>query len=109
MKSKGIIRRFDDLGRISIPKEFRKLLGIKNGSPVEIYTSKLQGDKKEPCIVLLPYAVEVEGLLESLTDALCDLCQDSDAESKILYHIEGIRSACANNSKSSVIPPDTRG
>ncbi len=38
MKSTGIVRRIDDLGRIVIPKETRKILGISNGDPVEIYT-----------------------------------------------------------------------
>lgn len=36
MKSKGIVRNIDELGRIVIPKEMRKVLGISNGSPVEI-------------------------------------------------------------------------
>ena len=30
MKSTGVIRRIDDLGRIVIPKEIRKNLRIKN-------------------------------------------------------------------------------
>lgn len=30
------IRRIDDLGRIVIPKEIRKKLGIKEGAPMEI-------------------------------------------------------------------------
>lgn len=35
----GIIRRIDDLGRIVIPKEIRKTIKIKEGSPMEIYVS----------------------------------------------------------------------
>lgn len=35
-ESKGIIRRIDDLGRIVIPREYRKLHGIELGDPVEI-------------------------------------------------------------------------
>ena len=38
MKSTGIIRRIDDLGRIVIPKEMRKNLRIKSGENLEIYT-----------------------------------------------------------------------
>lgn len=38
MKATGIVRRIDDLGRVVIPKETRKILGISNGDPVEIYT-----------------------------------------------------------------------
>ncbi len=36
MKSKGIVRRIDDLGRIVIPKEIRKTLRIGEGDKVEI-------------------------------------------------------------------------
>ena len=34
--STGIIRRMDDLGRITIPKEIRENLGIEDGTPMEI-------------------------------------------------------------------------
>lgn len=40
MKSTGIVRRVDDLGRIVIPKELRSHLSIKSGSPLEIYTDE---------------------------------------------------------------------
>lgn len=32
----GIIKRIDDLGRIVIPQEIRKMLSIKSGDPLEI-------------------------------------------------------------------------
>lgn len=37
MKTTGIIRRIDDLGRIVIPKELRRSLRIKNGDSLEIF------------------------------------------------------------------------
>lgn len=37
MKSTGIIRRTDDLGRIVIPKELRKSFGIEENTPLEIF------------------------------------------------------------------------
>ena len=43
MKATGIVRRFDDLGRIVIPKEIRrKLFGTKctDGEPMEIFMDK---------------------------------------------------------------------
>ena len=43
MKETGIVRRFDELGRINIPKEIRrKLFGTKctDGEPMEIFMNK---------------------------------------------------------------------
>lgn len=37
MKSTGTIRRFDDLGRIVIPREIRKKLEIKEGQCAEVF------------------------------------------------------------------------
>lgn len=38
MKSTGIVRRIDDLGRVVIPKEIRNTLHIKEGDALEIFT-----------------------------------------------------------------------
>lgn len=35
----GIIRNIDDLGRIVIPKEMRRALGVREGEQMEIFTS----------------------------------------------------------------------
>ncbi len=40
MKSTGIVRRIDELGRIVIPKEIRKNLKIKDGEPLEIFINQ---------------------------------------------------------------------
>ena len=40
MKSTGIVRHIDELGRIVVPKEIRKKLGIANTDPVEIYVEE---------------------------------------------------------------------
>ncbi len=37
MKSTGIVRRIDDLGRIVIPKEMRKTLKINKNEPLEMF------------------------------------------------------------------------
>lgn len=37
MKNTGIVRRIDDLGRVVLPKELRRILGIQDGDPMEIY------------------------------------------------------------------------
>lgn len=48
MKSTGIVRNVDELGRIVIPKEMRKKMDIANNDPVEIY---VEGEK----IILTKY------------------------------------------------------
>ncbi|AGG05576.1 MULTISPECIES: AbrB/MazE/SpoVT family DNA-binding domain-containing protein [Bacillus cereus group] len=37
MKSTGVTRRVDELGRIVIPKELRRTLGIVEKDPIEIF------------------------------------------------------------------------
>lgn len=39
MRATGIIRRVDDLGRVVIPKEVRRSMRIKEGDPLEIFTT----------------------------------------------------------------------
>ena len=36
MKTKGMIRHLDQLGRLVLPKEYRKVLQIELGDPVEM-------------------------------------------------------------------------
>lgn len=40
MKATGVVRRIDDLGRVVIPKEIRRTLRIREGSPLEIFTDR---------------------------------------------------------------------
>lgn len=49
MKATGIIRRMDDLGRVGIPREVRRALGIREGSTFEIYITDDGG------VCFLPY------------------------------------------------------
>ena len=37
MKATGIIRRIDDLGRVVIPREIRRSMGIHDGDALEIF------------------------------------------------------------------------
>ena len=38
MKSTGIVRKVDELGRVVLPIELRRTFNIKEGDPVEVYT-----------------------------------------------------------------------
>ena len=50
MKATGIVRRIDDLGRIVIPKEIRRSLGVCEGDTMEIFI-----DHENNGIVLCQY------------------------------------------------------
>ena len=50
MKSTGIVRKVDELGRVVLPIELRRTLGIEEKDPLEIY---MDG----PSIVLRKYQV----------------------------------------------------
>ena len=39
MKATGVVRKIDELGRVVIPKELRKVYGIEEGTPVEFYST----------------------------------------------------------------------
>lgn len=56
MKSTGIVRRIDDLGRVVIPKEIRRTLNLKEGDPLEIYTDN------EGSLILRKYRTETENI-----------------------------------------------
>ena len=69
MKATGIVRRFDDLGRIVIPKEIRRqLFGTKytDGEPMEIFM-----DKDD--IILRKYE-------ENKSDDVCEWEKDEHSE-----------------------------
>ena len=40
MKSTGIVRAIDELGRVVVPKELRRTMNIDTGDTMEIFTSE---------------------------------------------------------------------
>lgn len=40
MKSTGIVRKIDQLGRLVVPKELRRILNINIGDPMEIFVEE---------------------------------------------------------------------
>lgn len=61
MKSTGIVRKVDDLGRIVLPKELRKILNIDERDPLEIFVdgSYIMLQKYEPSCIFCGSADEV--------------------------------------------------
>jgi stage V sporulation protein T len=75
MNATGIIRRVDDLGRIVLPKEVRRKVGISEGTPMEIFIS-------DEGIMLKKYYLEgeLESIAKSLMEAVEDMCVDLGPE-----------------------------
>lgn len=69
MKATGIIRRIDDLGRVVIPKEIRKICRIREGDALEIYI-------QDGAVVFKKYSPI--GMLDEVTRDLCDHYQNKN-------------------------------
>lgn len=55
MKATGIVRRVDDLGRIVIPKEIRRNIGLREGEAVELFL-------EDNCVCFKKYSPSDEDL-----------------------------------------------
>ena len=79
MKSTGVVRRLDNLGRIVIPIEIRKALRIDLNDELEIYT---KGDqvvlKKYECGCI--FCGETRNLAEYRDKPVCRKCLDEMKE-----------------------------
>ena len=73
MKSTGIVRKVDELGRIVLPIELRRTLDISLRDPLEIY---VEGE----CIVLKKY------------NPSCIFC--GSKENIFVYHEKNVCSGC---------------
>lgn len=75
MKATGIVRRIDDLGRIVIPKEIRRTMRIREGDPMEIFTSR-EGEillkKYSPVGEIGEFAATIaESMAQTLGELVC--------------------------------------
>ena len=64
MKATGIVRRVDDLGRVVIPKEIRRSMGIKEGEPLEIFLENDAVIFRRYCYNLVDEVERVAKLIE---------------------------------------------
>ena len=72
MKSTGIIRRIDDLGRVVIPKEVRRILNLQEGDPMELFVA-------DEMLCLQKYYAE-DGYIERIKNLIASLNEDSYME-----------------------------
>lgn len=81
MKSTGIVRRIDELGRIVLPAEMRRVFNINEKDAVEIFT-------KDDTIILKKW------------DAVCIFCGSSNDIKT--FKDKSICSKCAKDLKSEI-------
>lgn len=81
MKSTGMIRKVDELGRVVIPKEIRKTLGIEERDQIEIF-------------------VDGHSIILKKVESSCIFCEKKDTE-LINYKDKLICTDCVNNLLSS--------
>lgn len=80
MKSLGVIRKLDELGRITLPKSLRKTMGAETGTPLEVFVR----DNNE--IVLKVYrpgcvfCENVDNLVSFKGSQICKRCIEKIAE-----------------------------
>ncbi|MGM0420276.1 MAG: AbrB/MazE/SpoVT family DNA-binding domain-containing protein [Bacillota bacterium] len=81
MKSTGIVRKVDDLGRVVLPKELRKTMDIDVKDPMEFYV-------EEDKIILKKYT------------PACYFC--GSVENKILYKDKYVCESCIEELEKKV-------
>lgn len=93
MKATGIVRRIDDLGRVVIPKEIRRTMRIREGDPLEIYTSR-EGE-----VIFKKYS-----LLGGVEDFAAELCETmSRSTGSVCAVTDGTRSSPSGGSKRELM------
>ncbi len=97
MKQTGVTRKIDELGRIVIPKEIRKNLGIRDGESLEIFTS-------DDSIILKKY-YEVKKL-EDVCDKLCEMIKNIYDVNVLITDREKVVSSSISNYKDKLLDKD---
>lgn len=89
MRATGILRRIDDLGRVVIPKEIRRSLGIREGEALEIFTEK-------DVVIFKKYHVNDLDEFTACVDKIAEGMQDS-------YHFDDYKEFCSLANKMKKI------
>jgi len=91
MKATGIVRRIDDLGRVVIPKEIRRVLRIREGDPLEIYTAR-DGE-----VIFKKYSPL--GELESSATQICDTLSKTSGFSVVITDRDAVIAVTASHKR----------
>lgn len=76
MKSTGIIRKVDELGRVVIPKEIRDSQEIIEGTPIEVFVegNKIIFEKYDKTCC---FCKNRENLIEFMNQGICVQCLEN--------------------------------
>ena len=113
MKATGIVRRIDDLGRVVIPKEIRRTLRLREGTPLEIFTDR-EGEiilkKYSPMMELTAFSgqyaeamAQSTGLLVCITDRDQVIAVSGGARKELLQKTISRQLEQAINERTSVV------
>lgn len=86
MKTLGVVRKLDELGRVVMPKEFRDEHEIKNGDPVEIFNTN-----KGILIKHYDTAQELSYQIELLENAVQEKKLKEEVKNQVIEHISNIK------------------
>jgi AbrB family transcriptional regulator (stage V sporulation protein T) len=77
MKTTGIVRRIDELGRVVIPKELRRTMHLKEGEEMEVFVSadnSLVLKKYSAIKELAEFGQEYVDIVYQITNSNCLIC-----------------------------------
>lgn len=87
MKTTGIIRRMDNIGRVCIPKEIREKYGFSNGTPFEFYLLD-----NEEGVVFKPYHYSND--IAKSAENFLRVEKSRIADTQAIFKIEGTTTTC---------------
>lgn len=79
MKATGIVRRIDDLGRVVIPREYRRVINVREGDPLELFLTE-DGVLFKKYNLSETISDNIERLIDSIEDAHLDINTDKSKE-----------------------------
>ena len=87
MKATGFLRYIDDLGRVVIPKEIRRILNIREGDPLEVYVDSNM-------VILTPYAPwkDISDQVQDIRDRYADSmgAELTDTQYEIIQQMDNL-------------------
>ena len=93
MKALGIVRRLDELGRVVIPIEIRRSMGVSEGSPLEMFV-----DEETNGLILIPYHNNISSKIRGIAKNLSSVNSNPN-ECEIAIELEKIAKRLENLNK----------